>query len=181
MSDTEEPPMRGEGGRFLPGHKSISPGRPPKNREAEYLNATMTACPPDRWGEIVAAAVADCTRGRASERRSAREFLLKALFGTSPGALVQIANVQTGPTAPVRVHPAELRRIVSEVYGVELPDNGAETLINLRADTETSGQSGLSAVTVDALRRAMFQALDPAQSQPDATPMQSASSATDRT
>lgn len=154
-------PMRGEGGRFLKGHKSISPGRPKRTEEAEYTNATVSACTPEQWQRIVAAAVKDCDSPKVSERSAARHFLLKALFGSTPGALVQIANIQTNPAESVRIQPGELRRAVAEVYGVELPETGAETVVSLQADAGPVGKGGLSAVTVDALRRAILGVAEP--------------------
>ncbi len=43
---------RDEGGRFAPGNPG-GPGRPPRATEADYLEALRTACPPERFAELL--------------------------------------------------------------------------------------------------------------------------------
>ena len=62
-------------GRFLPGHGG-GPGRPPRQREREYLAAFEQICTLDRWRRIVAQACADAEQGDAR----AREWLAKWLL-----------------------------------------------------------------------------------------------------
>jgi hypothetical protein len=134
-------PIRDKSGRFLPGHKPITPGRPKKETEAAYHAATMTACSPDQWADIVKAAVCDCYSDKVSERSAARTFLLKALFGERPGALVQIANMtQADPlesalrviealSAFVRTQAPEHAESVAELiepFGKALADAGGD-------------------------------------------------------
>lgn len=70
---------RGQNGRFSKGNAG-GPGRPPREREAEYLALTATNCPPAKWGKIVAKAAADALKGDAS----ARNFLAKYLLPQCP-------------------------------------------------------------------------------------------------
>lgn len=63
-------------GRFLPGAKSPSPGRPPRRVEEAYLDATIGGCSLDDWSEIVAKAVQDAREGN----RHARDFLARYLL-----------------------------------------------------------------------------------------------------
>jgi hypothetical protein len=104
VPDDNPRPLRDKSGRFLPGHVNITPGRPKKATEAAYHAATMTACSPDQWADIVKAAVCDCYSEKVSERSAARTFLLKALFGERPGALVQIANVVKSDPLETALH-----------------------------------------------------------------------------
>lgn len=104
VPDDNPRPLRDKSGRFLPGHVNITPGRPKKVTEAAYHAATMTACSPDQWADIIKAAVCDCYSEKVSERSAARTFLLKALFGERPGALVQIANVVKSDPLETALH-----------------------------------------------------------------------------
>lgn len=113
-------PIRDQAGRFLPGHKCITPGRPKKETEAAYHRATMTACTPEQWFEIIAAAVQDCSSPKVAERSAARNFLLKAIFGERPGALVQVANFygDDQPGAPrLGVSPEGIAALRAAIMG----------------------------------------------------------------
>lgn len=92
----DPPPVRDDRGRFLPGNPG-SPGRPPKATEDEYHRATMDGCGVEDWRRIVARAVEDCESPKVTERNAARAFLLRAIFGQAPGAMVQIANLNQDP------------------------------------------------------------------------------------
>jgi hypothetical protein len=79
---------RGDRGRFRKGCKP-GPGRPPAQREAEYLNVVLKACSLPRWKRIVARAVADAEAGD----RFARAFLADRILGRAVERVV--ADVTT--------------------------------------------------------------------------------------
>jgi hypothetical protein len=84
--------MRDDKGRWLPGGAG-GPGRKPVATEREYYEATMSACSPVEWSNVVRKAFEETQDNDYRIRRAARDFLLKALFGSSPAVLVQYAQV----------------------------------------------------------------------------------------
>lgn len=64
-------------GRFLKGQSPKSPGRPRRETEHAYLEATIMGCSLDDWAEIVKAAVRDAKKGDPT----AREWLTKNILG----------------------------------------------------------------------------------------------------
>lgn len=84
--------QRNNKGHFIKGNQG-GPGRPPRTTETEYLDAAMSNCSPEKWGEIVEIAVNDCFHSNASVRNNARNFILKVLYGNSPNVLLQYANI----------------------------------------------------------------------------------------
>lgn len=71
------PVPRGAGGRFLPGQAPKSPGRPKREIERSYLDATIAGCTMQDWAEIVRVAVVDAKKGDSV----AREWLSKHILG----------------------------------------------------------------------------------------------------
>lgn len=71
------PVPRGAGGRFLPGQAPKSPGRPKREIERTYLDATIAGCSMKDWAEIVQVAVQDAKKGDSV----AREWLSKHILG----------------------------------------------------------------------------------------------------
>lgn len=65
---------RDKGGRFASGSPG-GPGRPRREVERQYLDATVAAVPVERWANVVAKALADAEAGDAA----ARAWLSKAL------------------------------------------------------------------------------------------------------
>jgi hypothetical protein len=59
------------------------PGRPTRQKEREYLDATIAAVPLARWRKIVRTAVADAEAGD----HRARAWLSSILIGSDPPAL----------------------------------------------------------------------------------------------
>lgn len=72
---------RDSGGRFLPGVSGNPEGRLPAKKEAEYLNVTMRACPPEKWAEVIALALEDALGENPHVRARAREWLGKQVIG----------------------------------------------------------------------------------------------------
>lgn len=70
---------RDANGRFVKGNKG-GPGRPKKEREARYMEITLSACSFSDWRKIVKRAVADALDGD----HQARSFLASYLLGPPP-------------------------------------------------------------------------------------------------
>lgn len=62
-------------GKFQPGNKG-GPGRPPKEREARFLEITLSAVTFDDWAEIIKKAVAQAKRGDSSARKFLADYLV---------------------------------------------------------------------------------------------------------
>lgn len=65
---------RTEKGTFAPGHTG-GPGRPPRATEISYLRMFAEACPPERFKEIVEAAVESAKAGDAKAREWVSGYL----------------------------------------------------------------------------------------------------------
>ena len=94
MTKKANPNQRDKNGRFLQGN-TCSTGRPPRETEKAYSEATMSACTPAEWATIVKKAVNDCNDDDMRVVNAARNFLLKALYGSSPSVVMQYANIVT--------------------------------------------------------------------------------------
>jgi hypothetical protein len=86
------------------------PGRPKRNTEQSYLDATIAAVPVADWGKIVTKAVAQAKGGDAK----AREWLSRMLVGSDPIPLTQL----------VEELQAELKRIKELQHGYNGQGNG---------------------------------------------------------
>lgn len=75
--------MRDEQGRFLTGNPG-GPGRPKRTTERDYLAVVLSACPPDKWQEIVERAVDDATDGDPQARNWLASYLIGKPSGTAP-------------------------------------------------------------------------------------------------
>lgn len=72
--------QRDEKGRFIKGHGVKSPGRPPAEKEAHYLDILKSELTPDRWGAIIRRAIVDAVQGDGR----AREWLGNYAMGRAP-------------------------------------------------------------------------------------------------
>ncbi len=117
-------------GRFLTGHKG-GPGRPPIETERAYMDATIAACTPTDWARVVKQAVDDSLNDDPKVKNAARNFLLKALLGSSPDILMQFANIEltdrassdsskAGAKGSVSIEV--LRTVWRDVYGLQLDE-----------------------------------------------------------
>lgn len=160
-------PVRDDRGRFLPGNPG-SPGRKPQATEAEYHRATMKGCTVEDWERIVSRAVKDCESPKVAERNAARSFLLRALFGQAPGALVQIANLSQDPD-PLGT-ARRLLQALGDFAAAEHPEHAAsvaailapfgERLVKAggRVEDLTAAErpKGLSPMAIESLRAAIL-------------------------
>ena len=96
-------------------HQGVETGPPPP---------LWQAVTPENWQQVVERAVADSLCDDPRTRGFGRRFLLHALFGEKPGALVQIANINTADPLGGGKLDAEgmerLHQIVRQVYGIDL-------------------------------------------------------------
>ena len=83
--------QRNNKGQFIKGGGG-GPGRPTRDTEKAYIEAAMSQCDPETWGQIVAQAVKDCLDPHPIVRKDARNFMLKVLHGNSPSILMQYAS-----------------------------------------------------------------------------------------
>lgn len=102
-------------GLFTKGNKG-GPGRPRRAVEKRYFEATIESCSLKDWSRIIRRAVDDTEDQNPLTRDRARSFLLKALFGTQPGALVQINNIVDPPPTP-----PDLLTTIRQIYGIGPP------------------------------------------------------------
>src|SRR5262249_47563303 len=77
----------GSGGRFQKGNAG-GPGRPRRETERAYLDATISGCSVAQWTLIVKRAVADAKKGNACARR----WLSDILLGRDPVAMRQAVD-----------------------------------------------------------------------------------------
>ena len=85
------------GGQYTKGTGG-GPGRPAKAVEQSYLNETMLACTPEKWGGIINRAVDDSTAENPKVRNDARAFLKGVLFGKSDaGVIDQVKQFEPKP------------------------------------------------------------------------------------
>jgi hypothetical protein len=89
--------------------KPPGPGRPRRETERSYLNATMSACTPEDWIQITRKAVEDAKRGSATARR----WLSDILIGRDPLALREVID--------------DLRDVLESVNGDQWASNGRMT------------------------------------------------------
>lgn len=89
MTEQEEP-GRDSGGRFAAGNR-YGKGRPPRPVESAYLALLGDALTPERWGRIVARAIADAETGDAR----ARDWVARYALGAAPLSLLDIARMET--------------------------------------------------------------------------------------
>lgn len=68
--------QRDEKGRFIKGNTANPKGRPPKQREQEFLNITLSAVSPEDWKEIVQKAVWQAKKGDATARKFLADYLI---------------------------------------------------------------------------------------------------------
>lgn len=68
--------MRDEKGRFIKGVVTNPRGRPPKEREARYLDIMLTTVTPDDWAKIIIRAAEQAKRGDAPARKWLSDYLL---------------------------------------------------------------------------------------------------------
>lgn len=95
-------------GKFKEGNPG-GPGRPPKEREAKFLEVTLSAVTFKDWEEIVKKAVAQAKRGDSTARKWLGDYLV--------GVPVQ----KIAPTTPdgenpyMSVEPAELVELARKI------------------------------------------------------------------
>lgn len=74
-------------GSFKPGHPG-GPGRPPRAREQQYLEATIAVVTLARWRKVIARALKDAEGGDAK----ARDFLAQYLVPPTSRIDLQVAG-----------------------------------------------------------------------------------------
>src|SRR5262245_12513652 len=138
---------RDDNGRFAPGNPG-GPGRPRRAVEADYLAALSEAVTLERWGEIVATAIAQAIAGDAK----AREWLGSYLAGKPTGnalrrlaaAEIEAAPVQEPPTACDVLDVAlDMERVLSPAQGAALA-----ALVQGQSVTAAARRAGVSPGTV---------------------------------
>lgn len=83
------PPVRDQFGRWKSGFTGNPLGRLPKAVEMEYLDVTWRTVSPEKWGEVMAMALDDCTHDNPHVRARAREWVGKYVLG-DPSAVQQL-------------------------------------------------------------------------------------------
>lgn len=116
---------------FQPGGPP-GPGRPPRQTEAGYLRAMMTACNLDTWREICAKAVVDALAGDAK----AREWLAKYLIGD-----------------PGHQAPAPMQVIIQQLTGQDAVLDRASEIV-ARVEAARADAFGLALTTPGDIERA---------------------------
>lgn len=109
--------QRDSRGLFVKGNKG-GPGRPRRAVEKQYYRATIESCSLKDWARAIRRAVADADDPNPLTRDRARSFLLKALFGTQPGAVVQINTIAEPQPKPKPDFPAVME-MIHRIYGIE--------------------------------------------------------------
>ena len=111
---------RDDNGRFVKGHKSISPGRPKQKREDRFMAITQSACTFADWRKIVKKAVDQATAGNPV----ARKWLSDYLLGPPPQRIEH-----TAPEGIVVTHHFEnaLKRAYQDDSTGQIPDDGGES------------------------------------------------------
>ncbi len=98
---------RDEHGRFVKGHANVSPGRPPRATEDEYLRVMSEVVSADDWRAITLRARDDAIGHREwGARKAAREWLSDYLLPTKE----QLVRLRGDGEAPAVV----LREVVVE-------------------------------------------------------------------
>lgn len=115
---------RDENGRFLPGHAPVSPGRPKRPVEIEYLNILKLGVTVDDWRKIVQTAVARAMSGDWK----AREWLANYLIGKPP----QILELRTAEAVLLAQLLEQLKML-----GMT-PANMFEAMLNELAEADLS-------------------------------------------
>lgn len=69
------PAVRNQAGQFVPGHKALSPGRPPL-RDINYKNAFYKNVPASEWVAIIRQAVRQAKQGDKDARKWLTDYLI---------------------------------------------------------------------------------------------------------
>jgi len=120
MSETQDPAIRGEQGRFRPGCPG-GPGRPKREIEQDYIAVLGATVSLERWTKICLRAAEDAEKGDAR----AREWLGGFMLGKPTGdLLLKVAAGQRAGIDPVRAaaHHIALEALTIQLFADDLKE-----------------------------------------------------------
>lgn len=100
---------RDQRGRFAVGNPG-GPGRPPREREREYLQSLQEVCSMDAWRQIAMRAVSDAMEGDAK----ARDWLSRYLCPQTP------IDAELGTEPPPEMSQETILAEIGQILGIDL-------------------------------------------------------------